>query len=1056
MSIFSFFLSTLTGGRFGRDRGATVIPDGDNQARTSDFDGQRFVLNKGDATLVDGEPVLTIDDDRVSFRNRGTAETTGDTATVDIQGDRAYIGNQHHGRILAENTGIEVSGERANIQNRGLIDGGVNGVNFVNGGESSGRVTNYGTIQSDSRAVNIGGEDIAINNYGDILGTDDQRNGTIYSDGTAENYRILNGRHARVDAGEGNDGAGIALQTGDETGDSVRASVANYGTIEGRGQAAANTGQAGDGIRIFSGAEGGDTTFDGDIYNDGNILSESEQGPTAAIRVANGLNFDGKIVNDRNGLIDGANNGLYFGTGEHDARVENYGTIQSDSRAVNIDGSGVDLHNYGRILGSDDQRNGTVYADATADDYSINNYRFARVDAGEGNNGAAVALQTGSEEGDVVEASITNYGTFQGRGQADPAGGQAGDGLRIFSGAEGGGTTFEGNIYNGGKILSESEQGPTAGVRFANGLNFDGTLTNARNGLIDGANNGLYFGTGEHDAQVKNYGTIQSDSRAVNIDGSGVDLHNYGRILGTGDQRNGTVYADATADDYSINNYRFGRVDAGEGNNGAAVALQTGSEEGDVVEASITNYGTFQGRGQADPAGGQAGDGLRIFSGAAEGGTTFEGDIYNGGKILSESGQGPTAGVRFANGLNFDGTLTNARHGLIDGANNGLYFGTGEHDAEVKNYGTIQSDSRAVNIDGSGVNLHNYGRILGTGDQRNGTVYADGTADDFSITNHRGGLIDAGQGNNGSGIALQLGAEVTASIRNDGVVYGRGVDPATGVGADGIRLFSGAAEGSVYEGDIVNRGRILSEEGEGIQVGADVTVTGDIDNYGTISTVLEDGIDLDSGSTFDGDINNHGTISSVDDDAINIDLVTDFTGSINNYGTLEAQSAEENAIQIDVDSTVDFRVNNSGVINGDIQFGAGDDTLDSSDGELNGEVFGNGGNDNLTGGDSEDVLNGGSGSDRLNGGEGDDELTGGSEADTFVFLEDTNEDTVTDFEDELDLLDVSAFFDDAADAVAAARQDGDDTVIDLDAGANDSVRLTGINVDQVNETDFVV
>ncbi|WP_299987882.1 hypothetical protein [uncultured Ruegeria sp.] len=96
---------------------------------------------------------------------------------------------------------------------------------------------------------------------------------------------------------------------------------------------------------------------------------------------------------------------------------------------MNIDGTGVDLHNFGSILGTDNQRNGTVYSDATADDYNIVNYRRGVIDAGEGNEGVGISLQTGSFAGDVVHASITNYGTIFGRGSS-------GEGILVFSGAE--------------------------------------------------------------------------------------------------------------------------------------------------------------------------------------------------------------------------------------------------------------------------------------------------------------------------------------------------------------------------------------------------------------------------------------------------------------------------------------------------------------------------------------------------------------------------------------------------------------------------------------------
>ncbi len=720
-------LQALFGGLgFRRDSSSvTQIPDGDNQARTSQADGERFILARGDTTVVDGAPVLTIDNDRVRFDNRGTAETTGDTSTVNILGDDARVQNFSSGEISAGQTAVSVSGDDASIINRGSIDGGVNGVNFVNGGESSGQLVNHGVVSSDSRAVNIGGSDIEIENFGSILGIGNQRNGTIYSDATAEDYSILNGRRGRIDAGAGNDGAGVALQTGDVANDTVNADITNRGTIAGRGQAAPDVGTAGDGIRVFAGAE--NPTFQGDITNHGTITSESNQGPVSAIRIANGVNFDGTIENGFRGLIDGANNGVYFGTGNHDATVNNFGRIQSDSRAVNIDGSAVDLNNFGRILGTGDQRNGTVYSDATANDYSIFNGRRGRIDAGEGNDGAGVALQTGDVANDTVNADIANSGTITGRGQAAPNVGTAGDGVRIFAGAEN--PTFQGDITNHGTITSESNQGPVSAIRIANGVNFDGTIENGFRGLIDGTNNGLYFGTGNHDATVNNFGRIQSDSRAVNIDGSGVELNNFGRILGTGDQRNGTVYSDATADEFSVVNHRRGIIDAGRGNDGAAVSLQTGDEDGDTVIASVTNSGLIVGRGDGD--GNLTGDGIRLFSGISDGATTFQGDIVNNGRILSED----AAGIRLSADVALDGTIQN--HGLISGKV-GIDATENDTGVSVVNTGSIRGDV----LLGSGNDVFDgsNGRVFGdiNGGGGNDTLTGSRNRDTFVFESNTG------------------------------------------------------------------------------------------------------------------------------------------------------------------------------------------------------------------------------------------------------------------------------------------------------------------------------
>ncbi len=452
----------------------TLIPDQDNQPRSSDVDGQTFVLGEGDQTVVADAPVLEIDDDDVRFVNEGTAATTGDTATVRVSGEDAEIFNATSGSITAEGTGVEVTSEgSAEILNRGAISGDVNGVNFANGGESSGSLRNFGTVSSDSRAVNIGGNDTRVSNFGTIEGTGDQRNGTIYSDGTADNFDIVNQSSGIVDAGEGNDGAGVALQTGDIENDVVEARFVNRGDVAGRGQAAADGGTAGDGVRVFAGAD--TPTYQGDIVNSGTITSESEQGAVSAVRVADGVNFDGSVINSRNGLIDGANNGLYFGTGEHDAQVRNFGTIQSGSRAINIDGSGVDLINAGEVLGTGDQRNGTIYADSTADAYRILNARDGLVDAGEGNNGSGISLQTGDVDGDAVSAVVINAGEVRGRGDAE-SGNTIGDGIRVFSSVDD--ATLSGRIVNTGTIEASAESDAAVAIRLEDGVTLDGIIAN--------------------------------------------------------------------------------------------------------------------------------------------------------------------------------------------------------------------------------------------------------------------------------------------------------------------------------------------------------------------------------------------------------------------------------------------------------------------------------------------------------------------------------------------------------------------------------------------------
>ncbi|WP_147126235.1 calcium-binding protein [Shimia ponticola] len=70
-------------------------------------------------------------------------------------------------------------------------------------------------------------------------------------------------------------------------------------------------------------------------------------------------------------------------------------------------------------------------------------------------------------------------------------------------------------------------------------------------------------------------------------------------------------------------------------------------------------------------------------------------------------------------------------------------------------------------------------------------------------------------------------------------------------------------------------------------------------------------------------------------------------------------------------------------------------------------IFGRGGADTLTGGTKADLIDGGADNDILSGGAGADILTGGAGADTFVFTAATDADTITDFIQGEDLIDLS-------------------------------------------------
>lgn len=145
-----------------------------------------------------------------------------------------------------------------------------------------------------------------------------------------------------------------------------------------------------------------------------------------------------------------------------------------------------------------------------------------------------------------------------------------------------------------------------------------------------------------------------------------------------------------------------------------------------------------------------------------------------------------------------------------------------------------------------------------------------------------------------------------------------------------------------------------------------------------------------------------------------------------------------------------------------IEGGGGNDQLfgdngdDSLDGGIGDDTLSGGqGQDQLQGGDGDDQLAGDEGDDRIDGGAGNDTLEGGDGNDTFVFTESSGQDRVVGFGQGDDRIDLSAFdFTDVGAALEMVDEKDGDTVIDL--GDGDQIRLVGVRVDELEQSDFVV
>jgi beta-glucanase (GH16 family) len=112
---------------------------------------------------------------------------------------------------------------------------------------------------------------------------------------------------------------------------------------------------------------------------------------------------------------------------------------------------------------------------------------------------------------------------------------------------------------------------------------------------------------------------------------------------------------------------------------------------------------------------------------------------------------------------------------------------------------------------------------------------------------------------------------------------------------------------------------------------------------------------------------------------------------------------------------------------------------------LDNVIVGNGASNRLEGAGGADTIRAGGGDDTIVGGAGDDRLTGGSGADTFILNRGDGHDTITDFGNGGDVLDLSSFTSAGLKPTLIAH--GSDTVIQFSTG--ESVTLLGVQPGQL-------
>lgn len=274
-------------------------------------------------------------------------------------------------------------------------------------------------------------------------------------------------------------------------------------------------------------------------------------------------------------------------------------------------------------------------------------------------------------------------------------------------------------------------------------------------------------------------------------------------------------------------------------------------------------------------------------------------------------------------------------------------------------------------------------------------------------------------------VALEADAVVQGSESTDNVLSDRGNDQIDALGGD----------------DIARTGR-----------GPDVLLGGEGDDLlapGRGEDTVDGGAGRDTIS-YAGRVGANGTGVIVD---LDLELAQD-TG-----GDIDTVTGIENARGSRLDDTLrgDEAANT-------LWGGAGDDTIRGRAGEdvLRGQggadrLLGGAQGDRLFGGGGEDTLRGGTGADVLNGGAGGDILSGGGGADVFVFAAGARDarDVITDFEDGVDLLDVSALGIGVGDNLtirSTAEPGGGVAILD---GNGLEIVLVGFDVVDLGADDFI-
>lgn len=664
-------------------------------------------------------------------------------------------------------------------------------------------------------------------------------------------------------------------------------------------------------------------------------------------------------------------------------------------------------------------------------------------------------------------------------------------------------------INNSGLIQTLSASSSDAAINIEDDAIFNGTITNNATGVIVGEARGIRITDVVVEARDTNDAPILDNAGnpiTLFADHMGTII-NDGVIAGA-TSGSSTRGIDLEGDGITITNNASGVI---SGSSRGIEVGNGGSGENNV----ITNAGTISGSGtgavDATNATGiltftQLGGGVLDgdFLGSTSGTDLFTVDGAGVFELTDDILQDVAVTVAAAGTLAFDGNRT------IDGD----LTGQGTLDLDLSETHTLTGDldlvaaSTVILTDTTGLLASAVDGDVFTLITVAGTGAEAATLDISSITLGSGEALDLSVDASGNLIATFTGASgpINGSGIDDTIVGTAGDDIINGfVGEDtltggaGEDILNGGADNDVLNGgnddDLLNgqTGDDVLNGGQGVD-----TLNGNAGDDMLFGGLQGDTLSGGGGNdTLNGDAGDDTISGAIGDDIIDggLGIDTIFGGAGNdtidgNGGNdiINAGGGDDTILGGDGDDTINGAIgidnvtggDGNDIINGnnqnDILFGnAGDDTIDGGAG--NDTIDGGIDDDMLTGGTGQDMINGNSGTDflfgnsggddlfggagidTLDGGGGNDDLNGGAGADTFVFVQaagvqSVGVDRIQDFEDGIDVIDLSSFdlASSYADVAAVATQFG--TSVRLEFNPNNIIVLQNFDIADLDASDF--